>query len=927
MKNIFAVIMFIMTASYMSGVEANVIPLGPLGGSGEISTGKSEVQIKTLTSDAPGAKSGLRVNDVIFAAFGFPFSETPKEGYLGATQDLAFAIERAEAGDGKLPLTIMRPGKGELTITIRLPAIGAYGATFPVGSKKFMVTYEYACQKIAERITQKGGDHGFNSGWFGLALLGHPKWNKVYAKQIIMLKDEAIKKFSEVEGKETFAYAPVEETLLDGKTKNPHHEKNSTGPGNWELGSWVMFLAEYRRKTKDKSVDPVLQRAAEMCANRIQWWKQPPLAENKYSPEFKDIAGIVSHGGVAGDYIHIGWGGGINMTGVHIFSALALAKQAGVNMKSAPKDGHYFGYLEPPAGAVPKGMEKKDFTLSEKFDMQWEWLIRCSGKAGSVGYTTGQGGSPGDASGRTSGALFGILSSGQKLTPEDTKRVELMKTYLTTEYHRLMEAHAYTHGGQCFYQLALPYLADRNQRYIRENWRLFYILSRQPNGTCGYFGSRGNNGGDGYLDFDKVTETIWALTGSIAFGDLPYIKELPAKPKNYVAIQFTEPYVYWPSLKSKATNVSGLVHEFQFEARDANGALIMSKSLQIKWSAEKSGVLFEATKKDNGTQITFPEPGEYALLLKVTNGSFTVDEPLVVHVKAAPTEAPPTIHKTESPSIKSQPVGKVMKLGGDAEISIAAHGRGPLQYTWRLNGADIFPAQNADTLHLSNIGGGQAGNYDCVITGADGTVTSNVAKVIIEDCGTIVSGGLWCEQFTDLSFQTCNKLDDFINHVRFPRWSDASYVVSQSIETEPLYGKHGRRLSGWITPPESGAFQFFVAGHGHIQVQLSSDDLVRNRQPILTFSGTTKPREWQAGQKSQPIHLSANKRYYIEMLLFSYDGKASTCAMTWRTVTNEAGQRKDDPGPENGSSAMPGSLFEYRVGGMFDDIKVSFPTK
>ena len=908
------------------GEESTVIPLGPLGGSGSITTGKAHVQVTTLTANAPASVSGLRENDLLIGAFGQPFTATPNAGYTGATQDLALAIERAESADGKLALRVVRPGKGEIEVTVKLPAVGAYGPAYPLGSDKYAATYEHACTRIASRVTGDG-DQGFNGGWFGLALLGHPQWKGTFAKPIATLRDAALKKFAP-DNKGAFAYAPVEDVLLDGKSKNPHAATNNGGPGNWDLGSWVMFLAEYRRKTKDTSVDAVLQRAAETCANRIQWWKQPPLHANGYSPEFKDIAGIVSHGGVTGDYIHIGWGGGINMTGVHIFSALALAKQAGVKMDTKPKDGHYFGFPVAPAGAVPAGMETRDFTLSEKFDMQLAWLYRTSGSDGAVGYTTGQGGSAWDAAGRTAGTVFGLLASGRKLDQADEQRLEKMRTYLAREYARLMEAHAYTHGGQCFYQLALPFLDDRSQRYIMENWRLFYVLSRRPDGTITYFGGRGNNGGDGYLNNDKVMETVWALSGSVAYGGLPYIAAIPERSRDRVYVGFTAPYVRWPRLETRTATVVGRTHDLQIEVVGATGAPLKGKKHSVSWSSFKGSASFSTTKNPHITKVTFPGPGIHRLLLTVKNGDYTLLEPLEVEVlpgsAAADVEGD---QRPQRPEIIAQPAPSTTTLGGTAAFTIDATGRGPLSYDWRLDGVPLWPKRNTPTLSLANIGGGQAGAYDCVVTGADGVITSKPALLTVSDTGAIVAGGLWCEHFTDPAIATSASLEVFLAHSRYPRWSDASTVLGKTVETEPRTRAQGQRLTGWLTPPVSSSYQFFLTGSGHAQVHLSSDDLVRNRRPLVNHSGTASARQWSMGARSKPLSLQAGKRYYVELVHLTTSDTAATIAMGWRAITGAPGSRKDDPAPADGSPAMPAELFEHRVGGMFDDVKVVLPSR
>ena len=47
-----------------------------------------------------------------------------------------------------------------------------------------------------------------------------------------------------------------------------------------------------------------------------------------------------------------GWGGGINMCGSYSYNGLAFARSAGMNMAARPRDGHYYGYTDAPAGSA-----------------------------------------------------------------------------------------------------------------------------------------------------------------------------------------------------------------------------------------------------------------------------------------------------------------------------------------------------------------------------------------------------------------------------------------------------------------------------------------------------------------------------------------------------------------------------------------------
>ena len=396
-------------------------PLGPIGGSFHIIAGKHLVRVTEVMPDAPGDVAGLMVDDFIYGAFGKPFD--PMGRYFdGPVRQLGASIDYAEGLDGKLPLMIHRPGAGDVTLTVQLPALGALSPAYPLTSSKYAATYEAACDALHQRIMEDDDGNlpgfGYPTGFAGSLSLAHPSWNETEGEKPYRLSIDKIRDYF-VGRIESAVYAPVESHLLDHEinetgqpSENPHYE--DSGLESWTIGQAVMFIAEYKSKTGDESFMPVLQLGAELMANRIQWWKQPPSHASGYSPGWDDgIRGMTGHGGVSGDYIHHGWGGGVNMAGVHLFCGLGLAKRAGVDMSVRPRDGHYFGYDIHPGDAIPpeialalplsidlpRGSEDPDtgattiedpfwydMTLDQKFWLKWDFLTQSTGSQGDVGY-------------------------------------------------------------------------------------------------------------------------------------------------------------------------------------------------------------------------------------------------------------------------------------------------------------------------------------------------------------------------------------------------------------------------------------------------------------------------------------------------------------------------------------------------------------
>lgn len=1054
--------------------DNQTLPLGPIGGTGRLFSGQNFVRVLSVTAGAPGAAAGLQVNDYIHGAFGEEFGRTGSSGITGAEQDLGLAIERAEANGGVLPLKVLRVGVGDLVLPVILPAAGGFGPAYPLGSSKFDAMFNQSCQRIHEKV-QAGSVDVYLHSWGGLALLGHPNWNdtngaKPYRNSINKIRDAAMTRLGT-----NAIYAPVEDKLLDGSANT-----NYVGSGleTWGLGSAAMFLAEYRAKSGDTNADWVLQRTAELLANRVQWWKQPALGTS-YSPEGSQIAGMVSHGGVTGDYIHLGWGGGINIVGVHLFSGLALAKRAGANMSARPRDGHYFGFPTAPVGAVAAGMENYDHTLDEKFNMCWEWMVGpCGGwSAGDFGdghicYTT-QGWSTYDAAGRTAGGLFGFLSymNGASLSATNTDRVNRIKGYLVRNYARLQECHAYTHGGQVFYQLCLPYLDDRGQRYVLENWRAYYNLARKPDGTIAWV--PGRNMTDAYVDLEFNGQVYAALPGTVAPGGLPHV---PAYQTNRILPNFKSPWLAWPALAARYARLTNAVQSFDVDICDGLGNVLAPASYSASWThVSGPGTVSFGSPGAAATTMTFPYAGKYRVQLAASKGTNTLTELIDLDVLPAP--APPSfvmgeinyavytgisggnvanltnaakfphqpdavgwltslqgtysgstygqrlwgfivpqtsgsyrfyissddasqfrfnstgtntdaatmvasvpeggsttqyqwtkyagqtspafsltagqpyyfevLHKENSgsdhvevgwtgpglsgtnvissvflarpretaPTIYRQPVDQFVGLGDTATFSVLALGSQPMLYQWRLNGIPYWMADPTNVLTLADVGGGMAGNYDCVITSAGGAVTSVVARLVVTNTGALVAGGLWRDVFTGISGGSVSSLT---NAAAFPRISDASGVVTNAEGTADYADSFGERWTGWVKPAETASYRFILTSDDASELWLSTTEHPAQKTRIANIGSYTGQRDWPNGSKSSYFTLEAGKRYYVEVL-HKDDGGADHCAFTW--------QKQGDTTPTNGAPALGGEFLEYLTGGAYGDYALPVLTR
>jgi hypothetical protein len=94
---------------------------------------------------------------------------------------------------------------------------------------------------------------------------------------------------------------------------------------------------------------------------------------------------------------------------------------------------------------------------------------------------------------------------------------------------------------------------------------------------------------------------------------------------------------------------------------------------------------------------------------------------------------------------------------------------------------------------------------------------------------------------------------------------------------------YGTRIRGYVTPPASGAYTFWVAGDDYTDLYLSTDDNPANATRIAYVAGWTNSREWTkyTSQKSASINLTAGQKYYIEVLHKEGSG-GDNIAVAWQ---------------------------------------------
>ena len=112
---------------------------------------------------------------------------------------------------------------------------------------------------------------------------------------------------------------------------------------------------------------------------------------------------------------------------------------------------------------------------------------------------------------------------------------------------------------------------------------------------------------------------------------------------------------------------------------------------------------------------------------------------------------------------------------------------------------------------------------------------------------------------------------------------------------------YGTRLRGYLTPPTTGSYTFWIASDDNSELWLSTNDNPANKVRIASVPEWTAWRQWNklASQKSAAITLTAGQRYYVEALQ-KEDGSGDNLSVGWA----KPGEPTTAP-----SEVIPGSVL------------------
>jgi len=129
-------------------------------------------------------------------------------------------------------------------------------------------------------------------------------------------------------------------------------------------------------------------------------------------------------------------------------------------------------------------------------------------------------------------------------------------------------------------------------------------------------------------------------------------------------------------------------------------------------------------------------------------------------------------------------------------------------------------------------------------------------------------------------------ISDLTGDADYPNNPSSSNQILDLLEAPINAGDYyGQRIRGYVIPPQSGLYTFWIASDDHSELWLSSNDTVAGKTLIAHVDGWTNPREWskaeETNQQSDAVYLTADSMYYMEVLMAEGSG-GDNLAVQWQ---------------------------------------------
>lgn len=333
---------------------------------------------------------------------------------------------------------------------------------------------------------------------------------------------------------------------------------------------------------------------------------------------------------------------------------------------------------------------------------------------------------------------------------------------------------------------------------------------------------------------------------------------------------------------------------------------------------------FEVTWHVDGVPIS--QPNSFQLVLgpvssaldgtrihAIVRNAFSSATTRIATLTVIPDTTPPSVN-----SVAANSAGNQVVVQFSEAISPASAGN-PAAYTFSdglaVTGVSVLPDQQSVAIQTSPQTPGL--RYALTLTGIFDTAEN--PNAIAPGTVTRFSGWIRAPGFARHRFfqDVFDGLDGLRGDPRFPDFPTFEESLA-AFEWPPDAGNdggfnYGNQISGWLRPPVSGLYRFYVNSDDPSELYLSTDEDPAHKVLIATEPQWNNPRSWRTTDRRNPgdpenesdlVPLEAGRAYWIEAI-HTEGGGGDNLAVTW--------QLPGAPEVQNGDPPITGEFLESLV--------------
>ncbi len=140
------------------------------------------------------------------------------------------------------------------------------------------------------------------------------------------------------------------------------------------------------------------------------------------------------------------------------------------------------------------------------------------------------------------------------------------------------------------------------------------------------------------------------------------------------------------------------------------------------------------------------------------------------------------------------------------------------------------------------------------------------SEMVIIQVGEFGEGNITWQKWNDIGGGVF--VSDLTSQADYPDTPDESSTIDFFSSPMNTGDEYGSRIIGYLHPPFSGIFSFWITGDDYCELWLSTDSTMASSELIAEVPGWTLPNEWTKypEQHSEEIYLDVDQKYFIMAL-------------------------------------------------------------